>query len=322
MKYLNGNDIKNIGINWYETIGRIEDTLKLINDNDCSQPLKPYLRFGNLENRIIAMPAFVGGGINMAGIKWIASFPNNSSINIPRAHSVIILNNAKTGIPECIINTTLLSEIRTASVSGLMVKHYLNRNSFPKIKVGIIGFGPIGQIHFDMCRILLDKTFCDIFVYDHDKNKINNNSKQLYYPNVHIANSWEEAYVNSDILITCTVSKERYIDIQPKCGSLHLNVSLRDYKLECFNYFKDFIVVDNWLEICRENTDIHNFSINCNLKEEAVFTMYDYIFNDKQINCDTKYPIFFNPMGMGVFDISIASYFYDKSKMMLIGTNL
>ena len=126
MLYLNEDHIIEIGINWNKTIDVIEDAVECIASNDFAQPIKPYLRYHDLKNRIIAMPAFTGGNINTSGIKWIASFPDNINIGIPRAHSAVILNNAETGQPNALLNTALASIIRTVSVSGLIIKYFTN----------------------------------------------------------------------------------------------------------------------------------------------------------------------------------------------------
>jgi ornithine cyclodeaminase len=112
------------------------------------------------------MPAYLGNNFNIAGIKWIASFPDNINNGIPRAHSVLILNNANTGIPACIINTPLLSVIRTASVSGSILKKYLDIRKKENLKVGIIGFGPIGQYHYKMCKSLIKNCDVQYLIYD------------------------------------------------------------------------------------------------------------------------------------------------------------
>lgn len=122
MIYFDENDFDSNHIDWIQTISYIRTAVECIEAQDFVQPLKPYLRYRNLTNRIIAMPAFAGGGINMAGIKWIASFPDNLKKGIPRAHSVVVLNEADTGVPVAIFNTALISIIRTASVSGLILQ--------------------------------------------------------------------------------------------------------------------------------------------------------------------------------------------------------
>ena len=124
MLVIRESDLSEIGIDWSALVQVIEEAVCCMHDNDYVQPVKPYLRYRNPKNRIIAMPAFIGGDINKAGIKWIASFPGNIKNGIPRAHSVVILNHADTGEPLAIVSTALLSVIRTATVSGLVIKHF------------------------------------------------------------------------------------------------------------------------------------------------------------------------------------------------------
>ncbi len=321
MIYLNEENLKKIGIDWNETIATIEDAVRCLDKKDFSQPIKPYLRYKNLENRIIAMPAYIGGKFNTAGIKWIASFPGNIAKGLPRAHSVVVLNKAETGEPMAIINTSFLSIIRTTSVSGLIIKYYNEIRKAKEFNLGIIGFGPIGQYHFKMAMDLFGNKIKKIFLYDiRSINK--NNIDKKYISKVEISDKWEEAYLNSDIVITCTVSKERYIDKKPKEGSLQLNVSLRDYKIETFEYFKNAIIVDDWDEICRENTDIELMHKEKGLKKDNVRDIADVVCRNYFEKLEEKETIMFNPMGMGVFDIAIAKYYCGKSEEKGIGKNI
>jgi N-[(2S)-2-amino-2-carboxyethyl]-L-glutamate dehydrogenase len=313
MIYLNEEDLKQLGFNWDETINTIEKAVNCLSQNDFAQPVKPYLRYKDLKNRIIAMPAFVGGNINMAGIKWIASFPDNIHKGIQRAHSVVILNNADTGKPECIINTALLSIIRTASVSGLMIKYYEKVRNLNNVNVGIIGWGPIGQHHYKMCKAILGNKISKVFIYD--IKKIDQAAYNFLDDNVIITDNWEEAYNNADIFMTCTVSKASYINHSPKIGSLHLNVSLRDYAVDVYDFFKGSIIVDNWEEVCRENTDIENMHLKKGLNESETKTIIDVVMNNCLKNYKNEQSIMFNPMGMGVFDIAIANYYLKLAEL-------
>lgn len=321
MIYISENKMKEIGINWEEIIDVIGDSVECIKKEKFSQPIKPYLRYGDLKNRIIAMPAYVGGEFNISGIKWIASFPDNIKKNLPRAHSVVILNDASTGVPVAIINSALLSIIRTASVSGLIIKYFSNVRPVNRFNIGIVGFGPIGQYHLKMCNEVLGNKVSNILLYDLkgiDKADIDLSDKSK----VHITNGWQEVYDNSDIFITCTVSKERYIDKQPKEGSLHLNVSLRDYTENIYKYMKDSIIVDDWDEVCRENTDIELMHLNKGLRKEDTKSIIDVVCNECLKDYDEKTGIMFNPMGMATFDIAVAKYYFNKARRLNIGTNL
>lgn len=320
MKYLNEKDITELGINWANCAEVISQAVICLGNSNTVQPIKPYLRFKNLKNRIIAMPAFLGDNFDTAGIKWIASFPDNIEKNLPRASSVVVLNDTETGEVISIIHTSLLSIIRTVSVSALVIKHFLEARSYKKINIGIIGWGPIGQHHLKMCSEMFGSKIAKVTIYDLksiDPDSINFDKK-----NTVLAKNWEEAYVESDILITCTVSKKRYIDKKPKPGSLLLNVSLRDYKVDIFPFVKKSIIVDEWNEVCRENTDIEVFHKEKKLQKESTKSIVDIVVN----NCMRFYAkdstIMFNPMGMAIFDIAIAKYYLDLAKKRNVGTAL
>lgn len=320
MIYINSGLIEDAGINWSETMEVIENTVHTLAENDFAQPIKPYLRYRNMENRIIAMPAFIGGKYNKAGIKWISSFPGNLSKGIPRAHSVIILNEVETGKPEAVFNTPLLSIIRTASVSGVFAKNFLEARKLSKVNIGIIGFGPIGIHHYKLFSQIFAGVIDKVFLYD--IRGIERSKYAFLKDNVEIVNSWQEAYHDSDIFMTCTVSKAPYIDEKPKAGSLQLNVSLRDYKDEIYEYVKSSVFVDDWMEACRENTDIERLHLNKGLSEKQTYSIQDAVYRNAIESIPSDVPVMFNPMGMAVFDISIASYYLQKINDRNIGIAL
>lgn len=321
MKYFDHKTLMSLGIDWKQTTKVIEEAIASLGKKDFSQPVKPYLRYKNPENRIIAMPAYVGGNFHIAGIKWIASFPQNITKGIPRAHSVVVLNNADTGVPLAIFNTPLISIIRTASVTGTILSLFQKTRNMKKIKIGIIGWGPIGQHHYNMCLALLGKYIEQITLYDIrpiNPNTIPTEGKTK----TKIATTWQEAYQNMDVVITCTVSKKRYINIPPKKGALLCNVSLRDYKPQIYTFVKGGIIVDDWEEVCRENTDIEQLSIQKGLTKKSTFSLVDIFVKKKYNKILQDKTVMFNPMGMAVFDMAIAKYYFDVAQKKKKGLTL
>ncbi|WP_340199334.1 2,3-diaminopropionate biosynthesis protein SbnB [Ascidiimonas sp. W6] len=319
MKYLDQKSIQKLGANWEQLTKTAEDAVVCLSEGQTVQPIKPYLRFKNLTNRIISMPAYLGNNFDIAGIKWIASFPDNIHKGIPRANSVTILNSADTGEPISIINTSLVSVIRTVAVSRLLLKRYNNHKKLVNPKIGITGFGPIGQYHLQMVQDFFKDTNAEIFIYD---------LKPIHpellkdASNVTVTDSWEKAFEGADVFITCTVSDKRYINAVPKENSLHLNVSLRDYSPEMLKYFKKGIVVDKWEEICRENTDIEAMHKECGLQKEDTYSIIDVVVNDCLEKLVNKTSVMFNPMGMSIFDMAVAKVFYTNSVAQKVGVDL
>ncbi|MGO4294960.1 2,3-diaminopropionate biosynthesis protein SbnB [Chitinophaga sp. RAB17] len=317
MLYLNAENIQDIGIDWKELTGVIRAATDALHENDYSQPIKPYLRYGDPKNRIIAMPAYVGGGSPLAGIKWIASFPDNIHKNKLRANSVTILNEHDSGVPICVINTSMISAVRTAAVSGVLVEKYLAlKKADERFTVGIIGFGPIGRMHLSMVSALLGNRLEKVLLYDVkgvDLSAVDASLREK----VTIGDSWEACYTDADIFITCTVSTSPYVDKAPLKGSLQLNVSLRDYKVEMVSHM-DVVIVDDWEEVCRQNTDIENMHKVMGLEKQDTLSIADIVCKDALSGKDDAV-IMFNPMGMAIFDIAVGGYYYQQAIRKNIG---
>ncbi len=301
-------------------IGVIDSAVMLVNSNQFSQPIKPYLRFGDVKNRIIAMPAYLGGEIHFAGIKWIASFPGNITKGLPRAHSVTVLNNCHTGEPVCVINSSKISGIRTAAVSGYIVKRFLAHSARRPICVGISGAGPIGRLHLKMLASIAGSHIDRFLLFDIDRSAAEN-CKETLGGNAVICDSWQEAFTAADIFVTCTASTERYINIPPKEGSLQLNISLRDYFPD-FRKHVGMLLTDNWEEVCRENTDIELMYKAGLIAKEDVYSIFEIDKGKVFKNLDQNTVVMFNPMGMGIFDIAIGARYYSNSKQRGIGVSL
>jgi ornithine cyclodeaminase len=319
MLYLSEHDLLTLGIDWAATIGVIEDGVRCLDRGDFAQPIKPYLRYRDLTNRIIAMPAFVGGRFNKAGLKWIASFPGNLDKGIPRAHSILVLNDADTGAPVAIVNTALLSVIRTASVTGLVMQKFDEARPLADVTLGITGFGPIGRHHLRMAAALLGPRLREARIYDVRDVKLDDD---LDPAKVRVVKSWQEAYDDADVFITCTVSPAPYVDRRPKAGSLQLNVSLRDYTTAVFDWVKGAVIVDDWDEVCREKTDIEVFHQEKGLQKADTASIADVVCRAKIASYPAAQPVMFNPMGMGVFDIATAAHYVEQARARDVGTLL
>lgn len=320
MLYLNTNHIKEIGIDWNQTVEVIAEAVRTLDEGHFAQPIKPYLRYNDPANRIIAMPAYIGGDFEAAGIKWIASFPKNIQQGIPRAHSVTILNEAANGKPFATLNTGIVSGVRTASVTGLMIREFEKVRGLTDVKLGIIGFGPIGQLHLQMAASLFGEQIQSVALYDI------NGIKEEFIPEsirmkTRVVNSYEEAYCDADVFITCTVSPEGYIDAKPKDGALLLNVSLRDFKSTILDYTRS-LIVDDWEEVCREKTDIETMHVERGLQKEDTKSIADVVVREAMKDFPAEPAVMFNPMGMAIFDVAIAVHFYRQAIEKGIGNQL
>src|SRR5918996_6111677 len=104
-----------------------------------------FLRFPEKPDcRIIALPAYLGKDFQVAGLKWIASYPANVQRGFPRASAVLVLNSYETGYPFAILESSIISAARTAA-SAALAAHWLNGQSRRAHSLGIVGTGFIAR---------------------------------------------------------------------------------------------------------------------------------------------------------------------------------
>ena len=107
------------------TIETVAEALRLHARGETILPHKPTIRWSEdldseeREGRIMAMPAYVGGSFDVAGLKWIPSVPSNPSRGLPRGIGLIVLTARETGLPLAIMDGTVVSAMRTAAVTGI-----------------------------------------------------------------------------------------------------------------------------------------------------------------------------------------------------------
>ena len=94
------------------------------------------------DRRFMAMPAYLGGKTQMAGMKWYGSNVENKKKGLPRSILMMMLNDKDTGAPLAMMSANLISSYRTGAIPGVGAKHLAKKNAS---SVGIIGPGVMGK---------------------------------------------------------------------------------------------------------------------------------------------------------------------------------
>jgi N-[(2S)-2-amino-2-carboxyethyl]-L-glutamate dehydrogenase len=284
----------------YEAHGRGESSL----------PHSTFLRFpDNPRDRIIALPAYLGGERGLAGIKWVASFPGNLELGMDRASALIVLNSAQTGRPEAILEGSLISAKRTAA-SAALAAQWLHGDK--KInRIGLVGCGPI---NFEIARFLL-AGFPEIkrlALYDLDLARAEQFKRKCQETfgalEVEITRDVKAALAYSSLISLATTASTPHIEdfsvVSP--GSTILHVSLRDLSpqiiLSCDN------VVDDQDHVCRERTSVHLAEQLTGNREFLRCAIADVLVGKAASRRDAESIVVFSPFGLGVLDLAVADF--------------
>jgi ornithine cyclodeaminase len=269
---------------------------------------------GDERNRIIALPAYLGDGVDLAGLKWVSSFPDNVAHGIDRASALVVLNSPRTGRPFAVLEGSLISAQRTAASAALAAKA-LSGGAAPEA-VGLVGAGVINRAIVRHLRAVLPGIRRAV-LYDIVPERLAAFAEQL-------ARSWPAAAVTAasgiePVLEQCPLVSYATTAIRPhvadlsRCppGSVHLHVSLRDLTpeaiLSCDN------VVDDPDHVCRAQTSVHLAEqltggrdfIRCSLGEILVGTA--------PAKHDAEAITVFSPFGLGILDLAVAKLALERA---------
>lgn len=158
--YLSEPDMVDAGVtDFAKCVETMEETLILLADGDYrmagasanshgaqinfpDNPIHEGMPANGPDRRFMAMPAYLGGRFNGAGVKWYGSNAENRKNDLPRSIHLFILNDAITGAPKAVMSANLLSAYRTGAVPGVGVKHLAVEDAEV---VGIIGPGVMSR---------------------------------------------------------------------------------------------------------------------------------------------------------------------------------
>ncbi|WP_412538152.1 2,3-diaminopropionate biosynthesis protein SbnB [Longispora sp. K20-0274] len=268
--------------------------------HDAGQSINPdsyFLRFPDKpDSRIIALPAYLGGSVDTAGIKWISSFPGNHDRGIPRASAVLILNDYATGRPYACLESAGISAARTAASAAVAAAALATA---PR-GVGFVGTGPIaGTIarYLEQVGVPLDDVVC----HDLEPARADRFAGQFA-----AARTGGLADVlDQDLVVFATTAGTPYVpaDTALRPGQVVLNVSLRDLAPELLLRANN--VVDDVDHCLKAQTSPHLAEQLTGSRDFVNGTLGQVLRGD--IKLDPELPTVFSPFGLGVLDIAVGT---------------
>jgi N-[(2S)-2-amino-2-carboxyethyl]-L-glutamate dehydrogenase len=324
--YLSQEDVRTTGIGMPEVMRSVERVLALHDEGKVNLPSKVILDLGERERgRINAMPAHIGGDIEICGMKWIAGFPPNPvKFGIPRAHALIILNDSWTGVPLAIMDGTYISAMRTGAVTGVGAKYLANPDSEV---VGIIGCGVQARTQIMALKAAIPsvKRLKGYDIRAEASKQFSKWVSQELGIEAMAVGSAREAVEGSDMIATVTVADEPIVrDAWLKKGSFFSHVGSYQEEEEAVIFNADKVVVDLWHEVLHRGTPLLAKLYNAGkIRDEKIYANIGEIIRGKKPGrANREERIFFSPLGLGSEDVAVASVVYQEAKKKGLGVTL
>jgi N-[(2S)-2-amino-2-carboxyethyl]-L-glutamate dehydrogenase len=298
----------------------VEEAFRLKEAGAVACPAKTELRWPDEDapveraGRMMAMPAYVGGRFDVAGVKWISSVPSNPSARgLPRANALIVLSSRQTGLPLAVIDGTLISAMRTSAVTALVVRHC---GSARARVVALLGAGSVGEAQLLGLRESTPH-MSDLVVYDPDTEKARcvASRARLGGWEASVAADGGEAVRAADVLVVATTS----------CGPSFNPNDLRPGATVCLlsrldaptslHEVTDRLVVDDW----QHETQHHGRYVNRLLGEGLITDGRDVVELGAVIaglahaRSRTHDRVVASTVGLGIGDVAAAKAILDKA---------
>ncbi|MBV8546819.1 MAG: ornithine cyclodeaminase family protein [Acidobacteria bacterium] len=207
------------------------DVAALLTIDDCIAAVETAFRdFG--EGRI-APPQTLGvhakhgtfhvkaAAADIFAAKINANFPDNPRQHgLPTIQGLIVVMDVERGTPLGILDSTLITTLRTAAATAVAAKHLARNDSRT---MTIIGCGIQGRAHTE--ALLRVRTIAKVFAYDADPAaaaRFTNEMSQRLGIEVVISDSIEIAVAQSDIVITCTPARSPILGIEHRHDGLFI----------------------------------------------------------------------------------------------------
>mgnify|MGYP004455807355 FL=1 len=295
------------------------------------------------DRRFMAMPAYIGGSFDLAGMKWYGSNMENKKVGLPRSILMVMLNDKTTGAPLCLMSANLLSAYRTGAIPGVGSKYLAPRGA----KVcGIYGPGVMGKTGLDAFAATCPE-LDTLKIKGRGQKSIDSliaYAKEKYpqFKTIQVVDSVEELVRGSDVMTFAATSGEdpsTYAMVKGewiKPGALIVGPS-------AFNMEEDFLkercklVVDNrkLYEAWAEEYPYPTFGAINIIGAKFMDMLHDGIITDEQITdmgsillgeskgreSDDQI-IVYSVGGMPVEDVAWGKICYEKALKMGLGTKL
>ena len=228
---------------------RCEDTFRWVGEGSVDQrnPVNLYLHdrlgpepeFGH--GVVQAFPAFVEP-LEVAGVKWLASFRKNPKRGLPAISATGVLNSTETGMPLAIFDATSVTNFRTGGHAGVGAKYMARPESSV---VAVLGCGNGGRSHVRTMAEIFDLEQVTAFdIAPAARTTFAKEMSSLLSVPVATTDSVEEAVRDADVICVTTTAPEPVLYERWVKAGAHVcaTTGFRDVDVECVRSFDKFAV--------------------------------------------------------------------------------
>lgn len=303
----------------------------------------PEMPVDGPDRRFMAMPAYLGGRFDIAGMKWYGSNVENKAKGLPRSILMLTLNDKDTGAPLAYMSANILSAYRTGAVPGVGFRWFAREDA--KV-VGIVGPGVMSKTAL-AAALAVRPSITTVKVKGRGKASLNKFIEEVKaeYPGlaVYAVDTMEEAVRESDIVSVSTSSPSGDPSLYPYIAEEWIKPGAIIETTAALRFDDDFIinrartVTDNiklyeaWEEEMKPNAyntipipavHVMDLIAEGKMKKEQIDDLGDVIMGKIPQHRKEGEIVVYSVGGMPVEDVAWGTIVYRNALKLGIGTKL
>jgi ornithine cyclodeaminase/alanine dehydrogenase-like protein (mu-crystallin family) len=315
--YLNRKTIENINLPMSTIIQVVEDALTEKAHGRVQMPAKHWMErdadrwFGGMSSLVPK--------VGYTAMKWQSGSAENHKLGLPYITGMLFLNTLKQGTVAAVMDSTWITQQRTAAASAVAVKYLARPNA---TSYAMLGSGVQGFSHFEALQLVLPK-LREVVIYDIDPKAAERFaalvSSKGFKPK--IVKSAREAVDATDIVVTSGPIEPdtvRTID----ADWLHPGITAVAIDYDC--YFKpaalhaaDRLLTDDFGQI--EHIKEYGYFVGCPKPDAEIGSVVAGLVPRR--TGDDQMIVVMN-MGVAVEDVAVAKEIYELAKANGVGLEL
>lgn len=303
----------------------------------------PEMPVDGPDRRFMAMPAYLGGKFDMAGVKWYGSNAANREKGLPRSILMLTLNDKDTGAPLAFMSANILSAYRTGAVPGVGFKYFAREDAET---IGIIGPGVMSKTAL-AAAVAVRPSLKTVKVKGRGKASLEKfvaHAKEEYPQlNIYAVETIEEAVRDADIVSVSTSSPTGDPVLYPYIAEAWIKPGAIIESTAALRFDDDFIinrartVTDNimlyeaWEEEMKPNAyntipipavHVEDLIAEGKMKPEQIDDLGDILLGRIPVHRKENEVVIYSVGGMPTEDVAWGSIVYRNALAKGIGTKL
>lgn len=276
------------------------------------------------QDRINCLPATLLDE-NICGVKWVSVFPQNPKLHHTQNLSAIfVLSEIEQGFPIAVMEGTMASNMRVASVGAIAAKHLARKDSK---RIGFIGAGEQSKMHLLAMKVVRPElASCRVADIDDEAEQQFVREMSAILPDMRIEATGadlQKAVSDADILVTATSAQAPLLKAQwMKPGAFYSHVGGWEDEFAVAQQC-DKIVCDDWETVTHRTQTLSRMYKEGLLSPEDIHAdLHELVSGNKSGRSHPDERIYFNAVGLAYLDVEIALGMYKRAEQKGIGTRL